>query len=94
MTVVDCAPILPTAVRYNAAVAHRWPPKPRLSRLGRGLVFSSVVVTLLMFLLGVISWWRTDAIIVPKADSPVKGDNVITIDEMKQWLASKGLRSS
>lgn len=33
-------------------------------------------------------------VIVPKADSPVKGDNVITIDEMKSWLASKGLKSS
>lgn len=33
-------------------------------------------------------------IIVPKADSPVKGDNVITIEEMKKWLASKGLKSS
>jgi ribose transport system substrate-binding protein len=33
-------------------------------------------------------------IIVPSADSPVKGENVITIDEMKTWLASKGLRSS
>jgi ribose transport system substrate-binding protein len=33
-------------------------------------------------------------VIVPKADSPVKGDNVITIEEMKKWLESKGLRSS
>jgi ribose transport system substrate-binding protein len=39
-------------------------------------------------------------VIVPKADSPVikagktKGDDVITIDEMKSWLASKGLKSS
>lgn len=33
-------------------------------------------------------------VIVPKADSPVKGDNVITIDEMKTWLESKGLKSS
>lgn len=35
-------------------------------------------------------------IIVPKADSPVKslGENVITIEEMKSWLASKGLKSS
>jgi ribose transport system substrate-binding protein len=33
-------------------------------------------------------------VIVPSAESPIKGDNVITIDEMKQWLASKGLRSS
>lgn len=33
-------------------------------------------------------------VIVPKKDSPVKGDNVIDIDEMKSWLASKGLKSS
>jgi ribose transport system substrate-binding protein len=33
-------------------------------------------------------------VIVPKADSPVKGDNVITIKDMKDWLVSKGLRSS
>lgn len=33
-------------------------------------------------------------VIVPKKDSPVKGDNVITIEEMKKWLESKGLKSS
>jgi ribose transport system substrate-binding protein len=33
-------------------------------------------------------------VIVPAKDSPVKGDNVIDIDEMKKWLASKGLKSS
>ncbi len=39
-------------------------------------------------------------VIVPNAESPVykqnkaKGDDVITIDEMKSWLASKGLKSS
>ena len=39
-------------------------------------------------------------IIVPRADSPVmkelkaQGDDVITIDEMKTWLESKGLKSS
>jgi ribose transport system substrate-binding protein len=33
-------------------------------------------------------------VIVPKKDSPVKGENVIDIDEMKSWLASKGLKSS
>jgi ribose transport system substrate-binding protein len=33
-------------------------------------------------------------VIVPKADSPVKGENVLTIQEMKKWLASKGLKSS
>ena len=33
-------------------------------------------------------------VIVPNKDSPVKGDNVIDIDEMKKWLASKGLKSS
>ena len=33
-------------------------------------------------------------VIVPKKDSPVKGDNVIDIDEMKSWLKSKGLKSS
>jgi ribose transport system substrate-binding protein len=39
-------------------------------------------------------------VIVPKADSPVmkqnkaKGDDVITIEEMNTWLASKGLKSS
>ena len=32
--------------------------------------------------------------IVPSKDSPVKGDNVIDIQEMKSWLASKGLKSS
>ena len=35
-------------------------------------------------------------VIVPRADSPVKamGKSVITIDEMKIWLTSKGLKSS
>jgi ribose transport system substrate-binding protein len=33
-------------------------------------------------------------VIVPNENSPVKGDNVITIEAMKKWLASKGLRSS
>jgi ribose transport system substrate-binding protein len=33
-------------------------------------------------------------VIVPTRGSPVKGDNVITIDEMKSWLESKGLKSS
>jgi ribose transport system substrate-binding protein len=35
-------------------------------------------------------------VIVPTADSPVKelGENVITIEEMKSWLDSKGLKSS
>ena len=32
--------------------------------------------------------------IVPKADSPVKGEDVITIEDMKKWLADKGLKSS
>jgi ribose transport system substrate-binding protein len=33
-------------------------------------------------------------VIVPSKDSPVKGDNVMDIIEMKKWLASKGLKSS
>jgi ribose transport system substrate-binding protein len=33
-------------------------------------------------------------VIVPSKDSPVKGDNVIDINEMKIWLESKGLKSS
>jgi ribose transport system substrate-binding protein len=33
-------------------------------------------------------------VIVPSKDSPVKGDSVIDIHEMKSWLASKGLKSS
>ena len=33
-------------------------------------------------------------IVVPSKDSPVKGENVITIEEMKKWLESKGLKSS
>ncbi|MDB5349601.1 MAG: ABC-type sugar transport system, periplasmic component [Planctomycetota bacterium] len=33
-------------------------------------------------------------VIVPKGDSPVKAENVITIEEMKSWLQSKGLKSS
>jgi ribose transport system substrate-binding protein len=33
-------------------------------------------------------------VIVPSADSPVKGDNVIDIKSMKEWLNSKGLKSS
>jgi ribose transport system substrate-binding protein len=33
-------------------------------------------------------------VVVPRKDSPVKGDNVIDINEMKQWLASKGLKST
>ncbi|MCA1686901.1 MAG: substrate-binding domain-containing protein [Planctomycetia bacterium] len=33
-------------------------------------------------------------VIVPSTDSPVKGDNVIDIKSMKEWLTSKGLKSS
>ena len=33
-------------------------------------------------------------VIVPTKDSPVKGDNVLDINEMKKWLATKGLKSS
>ena len=33
-------------------------------------------------------------VVVPRKDSPVKGDNVIDIESMKQWLASKGLKST
>ncbi|WP_435016591.1 substrate-binding domain-containing protein [Tundrisphaera sp. TA3] len=33
-------------------------------------------------------------VIVPGEDSPVKGDNVLTIEKMKEWLSSKGLKSS
>jgi ribose transport system substrate-binding protein len=33
-------------------------------------------------------------VIVPSKNSPVKGDNVIDIQEMKSWLQSKGLKSS
>lgn len=33
-------------------------------------------------------------VVVPSADSPVKGDNVIDIKAMKVWLAGKGLKSS
>ncbi|MGO9465994.1 MAG: substrate-binding domain-containing protein [Isosphaeraceae bacterium] len=33
-------------------------------------------------------------VIVPSQDSPVKGDNVIDIKEMKNWLDSKGLKST
>jgi ribose transport system substrate-binding protein len=33
-------------------------------------------------------------VVVPKKDSPVKGDNVIDIDAMRSWLASKGLNST
>lgn len=33
-------------------------------------------------------------VVVPKKDSPVKGDNVIDIDAMKAWLSSKGLKST
>jgi ribose transport system substrate-binding protein len=33
-------------------------------------------------------------VIVPNKNSPVKGENVMDIDEMKKWLASKGLKSS
>lgn len=33
-------------------------------------------------------------VIVPTEDSPIKGDNVLTIEKMKEWLASKGLKSS
>jgi ribose transport system substrate-binding protein len=31
-------------------------------------------------------------IVVPRKDSPVQGDNVIDIDAMKAWLASKVLK--
>ncbi len=33
-------------------------------------------------------------VVVPRKDSPVKGDNVIDIDAMRSWLASKGLKST
>jgi ribose transport system substrate-binding protein len=33
-------------------------------------------------------------VVVPKKDSPVKGDNVLDIDAMKSWLSSKGLSST
>jgi ribose transport system substrate-binding protein len=33
-------------------------------------------------------------VIVPTKNSPVKGENVIDIDEMRKWLGSKGLKSS
>ena len=33
-------------------------------------------------------------VVVPSESSPVKGDNVITIEAMKSWLATKGLKSS
>lgn len=37
-------------------------------------------------------------VVVPKSDSPLlkdnQGENVITIDELKKWLASKGLKST
>ena len=33
-------------------------------------------------------------VIVPTKESPVKGDNVIDIKEMKAWLDSKGLKST
>jgi ribose transport system substrate-binding protein len=33
-------------------------------------------------------------VIVPTKASPVKGDNVIDIDEMRKWLSNKGLKSS
>jgi ribose transport system substrate-binding protein len=33
-------------------------------------------------------------VVIPRKDSPVKGDNVIGIEEMNAWLASKGLKST
>jgi ribose transport system substrate-binding protein len=33
-------------------------------------------------------------VIVPSNDSPIKGENVLDIKAMKQWLAGKGLKSS
>ncbi len=33
-------------------------------------------------------------VIVPSKESPVKGENVIDIKSMKEWLSSKGLKSS
>jgi len=33
-------------------------------------------------------------IVVPDSSSPVKGENVMTIEEMKAWLSSKGLKST
>ena len=33
-------------------------------------------------------------VIVPSDASPIKGDNVLTIKAMKEWLATKGLKSS
>jgi ribose transport system substrate-binding protein len=33
-------------------------------------------------------------VVLPKKESPVKGDSVIDVEEMKSWLAGKGLKSS
>ena len=33
-------------------------------------------------------------VVVPSDTSPIKGDNVLTIKAMKEWLAGKGLKSS
>jgi ribose transport system substrate-binding protein len=33
-------------------------------------------------------------VVIPRKDSPVKGDNVMDIDAMRSWLSSKGLNST
>jgi ribose transport system substrate-binding protein len=47
-----------------------------------------------MFPKGTTSFDTGVRVIVPKADSPIKGANVITIEKMKEWLKSKNLKSS
>ena len=63
-------------------------------RLLKALMADDKATVESMFPKGATSLDTGVRVIVPKAGSPVKGDNVLTIGEMKEWLASKKLKSS
>jgi ribose transport system substrate-binding protein len=63
-------------------------------RLLKALIGSDKATVEEMFPNGAITRDTGVRVIVPKADSPVKGDKVTTIKDMKEWLVGKGLKSS
>ena len=63
-------------------------------KLLKALVGDDKATVEAMFPKGATAFDTGVRVIVPKADSPVKGENVITVEKMKQWLVGKGLKSS
>jgi len=63
-------------------------------RLLKALVENDAATTAEMLKDGSDSLDTGVRVIVPSADSPVKGENVLDIKGMKDWLAGKGLKSS